>query len=145
MRGMLRGYETLIIAHPEASEEEINEIVDKLKNAIINSKGDWLKAEKWGERKLVYKIKGLLKGYFLLVYFLGNSDTLKTIDTILRYNERILRYQTVKLDKKVDPETLRESDSQKKDSEIEEDEGDKKQQVLKDKNSSEKTKSELTV
>jgi small subunit ribosomal protein S6 len=144
-RGMFRGYETLIIAHPEVSEEEINGIVDKLKNAIINSKGDWLKVEKWGERKLVYKIKGLLKGYFLLVYFLGNPDTLKKIDTVLRYNERVLRYQTVKLNKKVDPETLRESDSHKKDSEMEKGVADKKQEVSKDEAFSEETKTELTV
>jgi ribosomal protein S6 len=55
----------------------------------------------------------LSKGFFLVVYFLGNQGVLQEIDRLLRFNEQILRYQTVKIDKKLDIETLREKETQK--------------------------------
>lgn len=109
---MFSGYETLVIAHPDISDEELQELIDKIKNVISLSKGESLKFDKWGKRKLVYKIKGLSKGYFLIVYFLGNQHVLQEIDKLLRFNERILRYQTVKIDKKLDIETLRQKETQ---------------------------------
>jgi len=110
---MFSGYETLVISHPDISDEELQELIDKLKNVISRTNGESLKIDKWGKRKLVYKIKGLSKGFFLVVYFLGNQDVLQEIDRLLRFNERILRYQTVKIDKKLDIETLREKETQK--------------------------------
>jgi small subunit ribosomal protein S6 len=109
---MFSGYETLVIAHPDISDEELQELIDKLKNVISLTKGESLKIDKWGKRKLAYKIKGFSKGFFLIVYFLGNQDVLQEIDRLLRFNERILRYQTVKIDKKLDIETLREKETQ---------------------------------
>ncbi|HPD60825.1 MAG TPA: 30S ribosomal protein S6 [Thermodesulfobacteriota bacterium] len=109
---MFSGYETLVIAHPDIPDEELQEFIDKIKNVISRTKGEFLKIDKWGKRKLVYKIKGLSKGVFFIVYFLGNQDVLQEIDRLLRFNERILRYQTVKIDKKVDIETLREKVTQ---------------------------------
>jgi len=110
---MFSGYETLVIAHPDISDEELQELIDKLKNVISRTNGESLKIDKWGKRKLVYKIKGLSKGFFLVVYFLGNQGVLQEIDRLLRFNEQILRYQTVKIDKKLDIETLREKETQK--------------------------------
>lgn len=107
---MVSGYETLIIAHPDISDDELQELIDKLKNVISRNGGESLKIEKWGKRKLVYKIKGLSKGFFLINYFLGNQGLLQEIDRLLRFNERIIRYQTVKLDKKLDLESLREKE-----------------------------------
>jgi small subunit ribosomal protein S6 len=108
---MVSGYETLVIVHPDISDDELQELIDKFKNVISRNNGESLKVDKWGKRKLVYKIKGLSKGFFLVVYFLGNQDVLQEIDRLLRFNERILRYQTVKIGKKVDIETLREKET----------------------------------
>ena len=108
---MFSGYETLVIAHPDISDEEHQELIDKIKNGLSQAKGELLKIDKWGKRKLVYKIKGLTKGCFLVVYFLGDQVVLQEIDKLLRFNERILRYQTMKIDKKLDIESLREKES----------------------------------
>ena len=54
---MFSGYETLVISHPDISDEELQELIDKLKNVISRTNGESLKIDKWGKRKLVYKIK----------------------------------------------------------------------------------------
>jgi len=107
---MAQAYETMIIVHPETSDEQTHSLIAALKEVITESEGDCLKVERWGQRRLVYKIKGLLKGYFFIVYYFGNPKILEGIDSLLRYRENVLRYQTVKLDKRVDPESLRESE-----------------------------------
>ena len=109
---MALGYETLIIAQPEISDEEIEELINKLKEIIPQNGGEIFKIEKWAKRKLVYKIKGFSKGYFLLSYFSGDQVVLQELDKFLRYNERVLRYQTTKINKKIDLESLREKEPQ---------------------------------
>jgi len=94
---MAPAYELLIIIHPEASEEDLQKLTEKAKSTIEQSKGEFLRVRKWGKRKLVYKLKGFLRGYFLLLYFRGGPDALKNIDMLLRYNEQVLRYQTIRL------------------------------------------------
>jgi len=108
---MSLGYETLIIAHPEISDEELTDLGEKLTDAITQNGGEVLKIDRWGKRKLVYKIKGLSKGYFFVTYFLGNPLVLPALDKLLRYNEKVLRYQNLRLAKKVDLESLREKES----------------------------------
>jgi len=107
---MASGYETLFITHPEIADEELQELIDKFKDVIFRAGGDFLRVEKWGKRKLMYKIKGLSKGCFVRCCFLGNQVLLQEIDRLLRYNERVLRYQTIKLDKKINIESLREKE-----------------------------------
>ena len=48
---MFSGYETLVIAHPDISDEELQEFIDKIKNVISLTKGQSLKIDKWGKRK----------------------------------------------------------------------------------------------
>ena len=104
---MVRGYESLIIAHPETSDEGIQSIIDKISQLILKREGEVLKAEKLGKRKLVYKIKGSLRGQMLIVYFRGQPRILQELDGLLRYDEQVLRYQTIRLDDKFDLEIPR--------------------------------------
>lgn len=105
---MAQGYELLVIMHPDVSDEHIQGLSEKIKNIIEQTKGDFLKTKAWGKRRLVYKIKGFLRGYFLLIYFNGNPSTLKQVDVLLRYNEQVLRYQTVRIEKEFDVQSLPE-------------------------------------
>ena len=57
-----------------------------------------LKTEKWGKKKLHYTIKKQQKGNYFFLCFMGNQQILNDIDHALRFNENILRYQTLKVD-----------------------------------------------
>ena len=116
---MVRGYELLIIVQPDLPDEDLQQLIEKARGAIEGSKGEFLKARKWGKRRLVHKIKGLLKGYFLLIYFNGDVEALKQLDMLLRYNEVVLRYQAVKLDKNFDIESVPEDETEQADTRVE--------------------------
>ena len=115
---MSRYYEMIFIVHPNVPEEELPVVTDKVTSAINQSKGEVIKIEKWGKRRCAHKIKKCAKGYYFLLYFMITPDGLAGLDRALRYDEKIIRYQTVVLDKeKIDALNKEMED---KDQEVEE-------------------------
>jgi len=97
----MRTYETIFIAHPDLVEEEVKALIDKVKGIIENLNGQLIKVEEWGRKKLAYKLKKLTKGYYILIRFLGNTEILVEIERNLRLSDGVLKYQSIRLDKKV--------------------------------------------
>ena len=54
---MLKQYETVFIATPVLSEEQIKEAVEKYRGFIISEGGEIVNDEDWGLRKLAYPIQ----------------------------------------------------------------------------------------
>ena len=94
----MRGYETCVITHPEMSDEAIDALLGKMQEYVAKNSGTVLKTEKWGKKKLQYAIKKQQKGNYFFLCFMGNQQILNDIDHALRFNESVLRYQTVKID-----------------------------------------------
>ena len=100
---MSRYYEMIFIVHPNVPEEELTVVTDKVASVINQHKGEVIKLDKWGKRRCAHKIKKCAKGYYFLLYFMATPAVLAELDRTLRYDEKILRYQTVILEKgKVD-------------------------------------------
>ena len=99
----MKGYELCIIFHPDASDAVVDELLSVLGDVVTKYSGSVLKTEKWGKRNLKYAIKKNTKGNFCFTFFSGSAETLQDIDRIVRYNEQILRYTIMKLDKNLTP------------------------------------------
>ena len=95
----MRYYEMIIIVHPNVPEEELPSVVDKIAAAIKQHKGEVIKLDQWGKRKCAHKINKCQKGYYFVLYFAANPALLTELEKTLRYDEKILRYQTVKIEK----------------------------------------------
>jgi small subunit ribosomal protein S6 len=95
----LKGYELCIIFQPDTSDAVMDELSGALGDAIAKYNGSIIKTEKWGKRNLKFAIKKQTKGNFCFIFFNGTAEALKDIDRIARYNEQILRYTIMKLDK----------------------------------------------
>lgn len=104
---MLRRYETIFITLPELSEEDHTELEKKLRSTITAMKGDAIKLEDWGSRKLGYEIGRNSRGRYFLLDYLAGSDLVREIERNLRLNDRVLKFQTVKVTDRVSPETAK--------------------------------------
>jgi small subunit ribosomal protein S6 len=102
----LKNYEMIFIVHPNVPEEETPAVTDKVTSIINQHKGEVISLKKWGKKKLAHKIKKCTRGYFFLLHFLATPAVLAELERTLRYNENILRYQTVRA-KKEEIEALR--------------------------------------
>lgn len=100
----MRTYETIFIAHPDLVEEEVKALIDRMKGIIENLNGQLIKVEEWGRKKLAYKLKKSTKGYYVLIRFGGNGEILVEIERNLRLSDAVLKYQSIREDKKASEE-----------------------------------------
>ena len=95
---MLGKYESMIILSPTLSSEDIEKENQKILDLITSLGGEIIKTDIWGKKQLAYEIQKSREGFYIINYF--NLDTQKTteLDRHYRLNERIMRYNVIKLD-----------------------------------------------
>ena len=92
-------YETVFILTPVLSDAQMKEAVDKFAGVITANGGAIVNEENWGLRKLAYPIQKKSTGFYTLVEFDANPDTIKKLEIQFRRDERVLRFLTFRLDK----------------------------------------------
>lgn len=94
----MRKYETIFIANPDLSDDEVKGITEKVKGLIEKAGGQVEKAEDWGTRKLAYEVKKKSRGHYVYVKFSGKSDLVAELERNLRINEGVIKYQSVQVE-----------------------------------------------
>ncbi len=97
----LRLYEELFIVKPDATDEEIDPLVENLTQLIAKDGGNVQVTEKWGTRKLAYQVGRYLDGYYILLRFEATGATIKEMERRLRVNDLVIKYLTVRLDEEM--------------------------------------------
>jgi small subunit ribosomal protein S6 len=96
---MLNQYETVFIATPVLSENQMKEAVQKFKKVITDNKGEIVHEENWGLKKLAYPIQKKSTGFYYLVEFRGTGDLVEKLEVQYRRDERIIRFLTFRMEK----------------------------------------------
>ncbi|SFW69503.1 small subunit ribosomal protein S6 [Sinomicrobium oceani] len=92
-------YETVFILNPVLSETQVKETVKKFEDFLISRGAEFVSKEDWGLKKLAYPIQHKKSGFYHLFEFKVPGEVLGAYETEFRRDERVMRYQTVKLDK----------------------------------------------
>lgn len=90
-------YESVIIIEPNVDEEEIDNIIQKVKD-IIEENGSVTKVEKMGMKKLAYEIRKNKEGYYIVIYFEADPSIISEIERYYRITENIIKFLTVRRD-----------------------------------------------
>ena len=96
---MLNQYETVFILTPVLSDTQVKETVTKFKNVIAENGGEIVYEEDWGLKKLAYPINKKTTGFYYLIEFKANGETIDKLETQYRRDERVIRFLTFRLDK----------------------------------------------
>jgi len=97
----MRIYEELFILKPDAAEEEIEQVIEQVRQVITSREGVVDKVDKWGIRKLAYRVQKLNEGFFVLIQFTSTPETVKEIERRLRVSDFVLKFLTVRIDEKL--------------------------------------------
>ncbi len=97
----MRIYEELFIVRPDATEEEVDPLIEQLKNVITQAGGTLEKTEKWGVRKLAYRLLKYNEGQYILLQFNAGPETVKEIERRLRVADLVIKFLTVRIDEKL--------------------------------------------
>jgi small subunit ribosomal protein S6 len=98
---MNRIYEEMFIIRPDATEEEITPIVEQVRTSVTSAGGTIDKEERWGVRRLAYRVEKRNEGYYVLMQFTAAAATVKEVERRLRVNDNVLKYMTVRIDEKL--------------------------------------------
>lgn len=102
----MRRYETIFITLADLSSEEMEGIIERYKTIITSQNGVVVRVDKWGKRRLAYPIQKRNDGNYILIDFVGEHEVLVEFERNLKYDENILRFQSVNLSDKVDMEEI---------------------------------------
>jgi len=97
----MRIYEELFIVRPDATDEQVDPLIEQLKEVIAHAGGTLDKTEKWGVRKLAYRISKLHEGQYILLQFSAGAEAVKEIQRRLRVNDLVVKFLTVRIDEKL--------------------------------------------
>lgn len=99
-------YECMVLFDPDLGEEARRELIRRVKEYVTNESGRILKTNHWGLRDLAFEMKGRSKAYYLLLEFAGPARAATELDRRLNLLDTVLKFQTIKLDERVDPAEL---------------------------------------
>lgn len=92
----LRDYEVVLILTPQASEDEVTSIVERVSSFITELGGSMEDHEVWGLRRLAYSINKFMEGIYVLAHFSLDAKDVLELDRSLNTTEDILRYLVTK-------------------------------------------------
>ena len=90
-------YETVFILTPVLSDDQMKETAAKFKKVLTDKGAEILSEEAW--KKMAYAIQKKSTGFYCLIEFKAEPEVIKTLETAYRRDEKVIRFQTVKLDK----------------------------------------------
>lgn len=107
-------YETTVITKPNASEEQIQTLKQKVESILQAHKGQVGNFEDWGTRRMSFEIQKESRGRYLFWGFTGNNETVAELERNLRINENVVRYLSVNLSKEDDLELVKKPSPMKR-------------------------------
>jgi len=95
----LRMYEGLFLIDNAHASTEWDNAVKHIQDILQKNGAEILKTEKWGEKKLAYKIKSHKRGTYLLVHFNAKNSAIAMVRRDFQLSDYIIRFLIIKDDK----------------------------------------------
>ncbi len=84
----MNNYETVFILTPDLSEAQVKEAVAKFVGILKGESAEIVNEENWGLKKLAYTIQKKTTGYYQLVEFKAQPETIAVLETQFRRDEK---------------------------------------------------------
>ena len=91
----MKEYESMVLISSSIPEKKVESVISFVEENIKNMKGEVIKKEVWGMRKLAYEIKKEKLAYYVLFIFKADGTTISEFNRELRLNDKILRHATL--------------------------------------------------
>jgi len=91
----MREYEMVVIIHPDLDDEAINTALDRIKGWITESKGEVVKVDNWGKKRLAYQIQKQDEGIYYLMDLSLVPTSIAELERNLSILEPVMRHMIV--------------------------------------------------
>lgn len=92
-------YETTFIVNANLDDQQIDAIIDKVKDLITKNNGEILELAKWGRKRFAYPIKKKNNGFYVVCEFESYGDLVSRLERHFMLDENIIRFLIIALNK----------------------------------------------
>ena len=96
----MSNYETMVLVAPTLGPDAVDRLFKSFEEIITAGGGTVSNVEKRGRRTLAYEIQNFKEGIYTLFEYSAPGDLIKELERRLRLNDSVLRFLTVKTDRK---------------------------------------------
>lgn len=93
-------YETVFIAEPEISNDQVDQLISKIKQVITSNQGAVTGEDRWGRRRLAYSIHGHREGFYTVMNFTAEAAAVNAIEHLYNVTDSVIRHLTIRVIKK---------------------------------------------
>ena len=94
----MRVYEELFIVKPDTPEEEVAGFIEQIKSIITGGGGTIDKVDRWGIRKLAYRVQKFAEGNYTLIQFSSSPELVHEVERRMRVADMVIKFITVRID-----------------------------------------------
>jgi small subunit ribosomal protein S6 len=91
----VRTYESVFILDPDLTEDDSEKSIKRVQTVLEGQKGRIILMDRWGKRKLAYRVKKKLKGNYVRVVYYGEPKVVAVLERNLRIMEEVLKFLTI--------------------------------------------------
>ena len=93
----MRSYQSVLILKPDIDESRADEALEKIGEFIKSNGGACLKIEKWGKKRLAYRIRKNRFGIYLNIYHTLDSAKVAALESKYRLFDLIIKFMVLRL------------------------------------------------
>jgi small subunit ribosomal protein S6 len=93
----MRDYEIMTIHRPDLAEDDIEAKVKELESYLSDNGASVTKSDLWGKRRFAYEIDHISEGYYTVLTFQSEADTVDSLDRMLALADEVVRHKIVRL------------------------------------------------
>jgi len=98
---MNRIYEVMFIVRPDATEEDVDKLIEGFSSVVTHAKGEVTAVEKMGRRRLAYTVRKQNDGLFVLLTVSAEGAVVTELERRLRVTEAVIKFITVRMDEEL--------------------------------------------
>ena len=92
-------YESAVLINAALDDEQIESVVSRITDNIVNNGGEIREIDKWGRKRLAYMVNKSKIGYYAIYRFNAPSTIVSKLERAFNLDDHVLRYLTIKLSK----------------------------------------------
>ena len=97
----MREYETIYVLKPDLPAEQFIKIKEKVEETLKKGEGHIISHTDWGKRRLAYQVDKFRFAQYIYLQYLDQGGSVSELERILKYDDSVLKFLTVKLNDKV--------------------------------------------
>ncbi len=96
----MRSYQSVLILKPDFDEAQVDEALAGITELIQGYGGACLKVDKWGKKRLAYRVKKNRFGYYLNIYHTCENEQVPALEAKYKLFAPIIKFMVLRLDDK---------------------------------------------